>query len=125
MGPWVTKACSSFTGYFISRRGAEKLLETAFPMDMHVDLYSCMNGDMGRILAVYNTNIALDQYNALLLNGTIDSDIRLEVDATDCQLCDIPTQYKDRGILMISIPIVFVGLLAISGLWALGGRRRR
>jgi glycosyl transferase family 25 len=124
LGPWVTKACSSFTGYFLSRRGAEKLLETAFPMDMHIDLYSCMNAELGRILAVYNTNIQLDQYNALLLNGTIDSDIRLEIE-TDCQLCDTPTQYRDRGILIVSIPIVFVGLLALSGLWYLGGGRRR
>lgn len=124
LGPWVTKACSSFTGYFVTRRGAEKLLETAFPMDMHIDLYSCMNADMGRILAVYNTNISLDQYNALILNGTIDSDIRLEI-ATDCQICDIPTQYKDRGILIISIPIVFIGILAMSGLWYLGAKKRR
>jgi len=124
LGPWVMNACSAFTGYFISRRGAEKLLETAFPMDMHVDLYSCMNSDMGRIAAVYNTNIQVDQYNSLILNGTIDSDIRLELE-TDCQICEIPTQYKERGILIISIPILFVGLLSLSGMWYLSGLRRR
>jgi GR25 family glycosyltransferase involved in LPS biosynthesis len=123
-GPWVSKACSSFTGYFITRHGAQKLLETAFPMDMHVDLYSCLNAEMGNIMAVSNTNISLDQYNSLLLNGTIDSDIRPELE-TDCHICDIPTQYKERGILMVSIPILFVGLVTISGLWYLGTKRRR
>ena len=125
IGPWVTKACSVFTGYFISRRGAEKLLETAFPMDMHIDMYSCLNGEMGRIVSVYNTNIELKQYAWLKLSGfTEDSDIRVETDE-DCLICDIPTQFKQRGILIISIPILFVGLLAVSGMWYLGGKRRR
>jgi GR25 family glycosyltransferase involved in LPS biosynthesis len=123
-GPWVAKACSSFTGYFLTRHGAQKLIESAFPMDMHVDLYSCLNAEMGHILAVYNTNIELHQYNALLLNGVIDSDIRPELE-TDCHICEIPTQYKERGILIISIPILCVGLLAISGLWYMGSKRRR
>jgi hypothetical protein len=112
-----------FTGYFLSRRGAEKLMESAFPMDMHVDMYSCLNGEMGRIVSVYNTNIELKQFQWLAL-GTEDSDIRLD-NQQDCHICDVPTEFHQRGILVISIPIVFIGLLAVSGLWYLGGKRRR
>lgn len=125
IGPWITKACTVFTGYFLTRKGAEKLVETAFPMDMHVDMYSCLNGELGRIVSVYNTNIDLKQYAWLTIGMKAeDSDIRVNINE-DCLICDIPTHYKERGILVISVPVLFVALLAISGLWYLGGKRRR
>ena len=93
-------------------------------MDMHVDMFSCLNGEMGRILSVYNTNIELKQYAWLKINGFAeDSDIRIEKE--DCLICDVPTEYKQRGILIISIPVLFVGLMALSGIWYLNGLRRR
>lgn len=121
LGPWVTNTCSPFTGYLISKRGAEKLLETAFPLDMHVDLYTCLAGDLNRIFTVAHRNVVVKDY----LLKAVDSDIRADnVDA--CMICTVPTNYEKRGIVVISLPILFLGLGAMAAMYYLGmGRKRR
>ena len=115
VGPWNTKACGYFTGYLISKRGAERLLESAFPMDMHVDMYACLNADLGKIFAVSHRDI--------VVNGSqVDSDINLD---SMCQICDIPSNYKDKGIVVVNIPVLVLGIGIIYGLWYLSGMRRR
>jgi len=119
-GPWIRKTCSSFTGYMISKRGAEKLLETAFPIDMHVDLYSCLAGDIGTIFTVANRNVIVKPY-AL---KEADTDIQV---ASDCKICNVPTQMSKKGVVAVSIPIVTIGLVVSFALLYLrisGGRRR-
>ena len=121
LGPWVTNTCSPFTGYLISKRGAEKLLETAFPLDMHIDLYTCLAGDLNRIFTVAHRNVVVKDY----LLKAVDSDIRADnVDA--CMICTVPTNYEKRGIVVISLPILFLGLGAMAAMYYLGmGRKRR
>jgi GR25 family glycosyltransferase involved in LPS biosynthesis len=123
LGPWITKSCAPFTGYLISRRGAERLLENAFPIDMHVDLYTCLNADLGKILAVSHTNVAIGAYNHFS-SGTLDSDIRVESD-DGCPICDIPTHFRKKGIIIVNMPIVLVGFLGLAGLWYIYSMRRR
>ena len=119
LGPWVTNVCSAFTGYMISRRGAEKLLESAFPIDMHVDLYTCLNGELSRIMNVYHKNVNVSVY-ALQL---VDSDIQAEP-GTSCEVCDVPTRYSRKGIIIVNLPMVVMGLAIMGGLWYLSRRRR-
>ena len=120
LGSWVTNVCSSFTGYMISRRGAERLLESAFPIDMHVDLYTCLNGELNRIMTVYHKEVNVGIY-ALT---THDSDIQADAE-NSCEVCDVPTHYKRKGIIIVSIPTVVTALVVIGGLWYLSQRRRR
>jgi GR25 family glycosyltransferase involved in LPS biosynthesis len=120
IGPWVTGVCATFTGYLISRRGAEKLLETAFPIDMHVDLYTCLNGELGRTMNVYHKNVNVESY-AL---ETFDSDIQVPLDKA-CEVCNVPTHYKKKGILIINMPIIVMGVLAVGGMMYLARYKRR
>jgi GR25 family glycosyltransferase involved in LPS biosynthesis len=120
LGPWVTKTCSPFTGYLLSRNGAEKLLETAFPIDMHVDLYTCLSGELGRVFTVSHRNIVIDAH----LLKMEDSDIRIK-GSGDCHICNIPTKYERRGMIVISLPIVIMGLAVLGGIYYLGGKKRR
>jgi len=119
LGPWVTKTCSAFTGYMISKRGAEKLLETAFPIDMHVDLYTCLAGDLGKVFTVAHKNVVMDAY-AL---KSVDSDIRAD-SGGECLICNVPTKYEARGIIVVNVPILFMGLAIVGALYYMGRRRR-
>jgi GR25 family glycosyltransferase involved in LPS biosynthesis len=118
LGAWVTKTCSPFTGYLLSRRGAEKLLETAFPIDMHIDLYTCLAGDLGRVFTVAHKNIVMADY----LLKSLDSDIRVKL-GDDCHICNVPTKYETRGIVVINLPILAMGIAILGGLYYLGGVR--
>jgi len=120
LGPWVTQTCSNFTGYLISKRGAEKLLETAFPLDMHVDLYTCLAGDLNRIFSVAHRSVILDQISL----KAVDSDIRAET-STDCAICNIPTKYEKYGIIMVNIPVLVLGLGVAATIYYLRGSPRR
>jgi GR25 family glycosyltransferase involved in LPS biosynthesis len=120
IGPWFTNACAAFTGYLISRRGAERLLESAFPIDMHVDLYTCLNGELKRTINVYHTNVNVSVY-ALEL---VDSDIQVSSDKA-CIICDIPTNYRRKGIIIVNMPIVVLSLAVMGVLFYLSKSRRR
>lgn len=115
-GPWIKNVCSGFTGYLLSKQGAKKLLETAFPMDMHVDRYTCLAGDLGRIFTVLHRNVILDGYNFT----SEDTDIHK---GTDCAICNIPTKFEEQGIVVINMPILGLGLTVLGGLYYLGGGR--
>ena len=104
----------------ISKRGAEKLLETAFPIDMHVDMYTCLAGDVNRVFTVAHRNISLKQIRI----KDMDSDIRTEPDK-DCMICNIPTNFERRGIVVVNIPVVVLGLAVIGSLYYLSGNGRR
>ena len=119
VGPWITNACAAFTGYLVSRRGAERLLEAAFPIDMHVDLYTCLNGELKRTVNVYHQNVTVGVY-ALQL---VDSDIQVATDKA-CLICDVPTNYKKKGILIINLPMVVIAFCIIGGLMFLTKKRR-
>lgn len=117
-GPWITNTCGTFTGYMISRRGAERLLETAFPIDMHVDMYTCLAGSLGRVYTVFNKNVAVKPY--ALVQG--DTDIQVP---SGCLICDVPTQYREKGIMVVNVPILLISMGALMAMYYLGVKRRR
>jgi len=120
LGPWTVQTCSAFTGYLVSKKGAEKLLETAFPMDMHVDLYTCLSGDLKRVFTVSHSNVIVNPIGV----KQNDTDIRAETD-TECLICNVPTKFDSRGIILLNIPILCVALAAIGGMLYLRRLRRR
>ena len=87
---------------------------------MHVDLYTCLNGELNRIMTVYHKEVNVGIY-ALT---THDSDIQADAE-NSCEVCDVPTHYKRKGIIIVSIPTVVTALVVIGGLWYLSQRRRR
>jgi GR25 family glycosyltransferase involved in LPS biosynthesis len=118
VGPWVMNTCAAFTGYLISRRGAERLLETAFPLDMHVDLYTCLNGELGRVFTVAHREIKVKPYE--MRRG--DTDIQV---AADCKICNIPTNFSRKGMVMVNVPILLIGLGVIFAMMSLGPGKTR
>lgn len=120
LGPWITQSCAAFTGYIISKSGAEKLLETAFPLDMHVDLYTCLAGDLKRIFSVAHRGVIV---NPIGIKAS-DTDIRAE-NASDCYICNVPTKYERHGIIMVNVPVVALALGIVGAIYYLRNSGRR
>ena len=114
-GPWTTQVCGVMTGYLITKAGAQKLLDNAFPIDMHVDMYACLSSDLGHILAVSHKSVRAFPY-ALKEQ---DTDI-----ATDksCPICDVPTKYREKGMVLVSLPVAFLAVGSVLILAYLGRR---
>lgn len=103
-GPWILNTCpGGLNGYFITKEGAKKLLDTAFPIDMHVDMYICMCVELRRVNCVAHNKLVLS-----LLSESEKSDIQLQ---TECAICDLPSDYKDRGIITVNMRILFAALI--------------
>ena len=119
-GPWTTHVCTTFTGYLITKAGAKKLLETAFPIDMHVDMYTCLVEEVGKILSVKHANVVTPAYS-LKEN---DTDIQV---TQDCPICNVPTHYREKGMILVSIPVTVIALGVVAALYVLGrhGSMRR
>jgi glycosyl transferase family 25 len=115
-GDWVLNTCPGGTGgYCITKEGAKKLLEAAFPIDMHVDFYICLCAEVKRISCVAHRKIIMGS----LSEGT-KSDIQLP---SGCTICDVPTNLDGRGLTLVNIPIVMIALVAMAGLsWLSKGR---
>jgi GR25 family glycosyltransferase involved in LPS biosynthesis len=75
-----------FHCYIVSRRGAARLLERAYPIEVHVDHYAGLLSQMGMI-TVYGPSVRI------FYQRNNDSDNR---DGT-CQTCNIPTNANDVG----------------------------
>jgi len=108
-GDWIYNTCPGGTGgYLVTKEGAVKLLKNAFPIDMHVDLYMCACVDLKTIVCVLNEHLIL---STLAESGK--SDIQLP---TKCTICNIPTNYHQKGNVLINLPVITVTLVAIFGL---------
>lgn len=119
-GPWTTHECTTFTGYLISKEGARKLLENVFPIDMHIDLYAYLNSELNRILFVKHANVATPAVSL----KTNDTDIQSK---EDCPICAVPTKYRERGMILLNIPITIIGFATIGAMMYLtrGGKGLR
>ena len=117
-GPWVTNVCTTFTGYFLTKRGAQRLLENVFPIDMHIDMYACLNNDLKNILTVQHKLVKTPAFTL----KEHDTDIQV---TEDCPICDVPTKFREKGVIMVNIPILLIGLGAIAGMAWLGRGLRR
>jgi GR25 family glycosyltransferase involved in LPS biosynthesis len=116
--------CKEFVGfnsYFISRRGAEKLVKEAFPIQQHIDWYASYYAQTHPdFKIVYNKSFNLDQDPELLEKE--HSDIRTK---DTCYICDIPTDYEkmytlvskssisaNTVITVMALAILYAGVIA-------------
>ena len=105
-GPWILNTCpGGLNGYFITKEGAKKLLDMAFPIDMHVDMYICMCAELRRVKCVAHKKLILS-----LLSESEKSDIQLQ---TECAICDVPTDFKERGIITVNMRVLFVAVICL------------
>ena len=116
--PWQT--CTSLMGahaYMISRRGAEKLLAKAYPIEMHVDAYFAYMARMGHLTLLWNPSMQITP----ILD---DSDINHGGGG----ILNIPSNMEKNGIVALDITTVFgVATMAalVGGLVALAYVVRR
>jgi len=117
-GPWIFNTCpGGLNGYFITKDGAKKLLESAFPIDMHVDLYICLCTEIKNITCVAHKDLIL----SLLTEGK-KSDIQLP---GVCAMCDIPNNFQKKGLVLVNLPIVVVAAIGLFLLSYVGKGKRR
>ena len=117
-GPWIYNTCpGGLNGYLLTREGAKKLLENAFPIDMHVDLYICMNVDLKKILCVAHKDLILN-----LLVESEKSDIQLPM---GCTICNVPNNLDQKGMVVVNLPMMIVTLGIVAGLMVLNGFTRK
>jgi GR25 family glycosyltransferase involved in LPS biosynthesis len=118
-GRWHT--CQSLMGahaYMVSRRGAEKLLARAYPIELHVDAYMAFLARLGWIRMLWHPLVNLEQ-------GDLGSDIA----HGGAGILNVPTNMEREGVWaletqellgIIAIAAVAGGLVAV----AVAGRRR-
>ena len=117
-GPWIYNTCpGGLNGYLLTREGAKKLLENAFPIDMHVDLYICMNVDLKKILCVAHKDLILN-----LLVESEKSDIQLPM---GCTICNVPNNLDQKGMVVVNLPMMIITLGIVAGLMVLNGFARK
>lgn len=107
-GKW--QACESLMGtfgYMISREGARRLLEKAYPIELHVDAYMAFMARLGYIQMLWHPMIELDH-----LDGS-DSDIN----HGGAEIMDLPANPSEYGMSVLDNWEIFgvVLMAAVAG----------
>lgn len=101
--PW--SSCTSLMGahaYMLSRRGADRLLAKAYPIEMHVDAYLAYMARMGHITMLWNPALQIEQ-------DLKDSDIN----HGDNGILNVPTNMEKHGIVALEITSV-IGMMSMA-----------
>ncbi len=117
---WAYDVVCPTTGYVLFRKSAQILLENAFPIDGHVDMYMRRCTQIGILKTVHYKHLMLSQI--AVKRG--DTDIQM----SHCEICDIPTHISQSDMTVMTKKQVISGIVAIlglSGLVALQVFRRR
>jgi GR25 family glycosyltransferase involved in LPS biosynthesis len=97
--------CTSLMGahaYMISRRGADRLLARAYPIEMHVDAYLAFMARMGHVVMLWNPLLQIEQ-------DMRDSDIN----HGDEDILNVPTNMKKHGVVALELTSV-LGLVVMA-----------
>lgn len=103
---WVE--CHQFIGlqaYFISRRGADKLLKNVFPIQQHIDWFISYYAATHPFKVIHNRYINIAQRGE-------GSDIAKQ---KKCAICDIPTNVQDTHYIISkqTTDLAFIGLTSL------------
>jgi len=105
LGKEQWSSCTSLMGahaYMLSRRGAQRLLAKAYPIEMHVDAYVAFMARMGHITMLWNPVMQIDP-------DVQDSDIN----HGDTDILNVPTNMKKHGIVAMDTGSI-VGMMAMA-----------
>lgn len=101
--PWhVCKSLMGAHAYMVSRHGAQRLLERAFPIELHVDAYMAFLSRLGYIKMLWHPMLDLDP-------PSLDSDILHGTSG----ILNVPTRMETRGVVALDTREV-LGLLALA-----------
>jgi|LauGreDrversion4_2_1035121.scaffolds.fasta_scaffold128519_2 GR25 family glycosyltransferase involved in LPS biosynthesis len=119
MDGWASDIVCPTTGYVLFRDGAKKLLETAFPMDGHVDMYIWRCTQIGMFHTAHYKNLMLSQVAVKLKDSNIQGKV--------CEICDLPTKYTDKNLSIFQrsgASAYMTGVILVAGMAALYGISR-
>lgn len=112
---WET--CTSLMGafgYMVSRRGAERLLARAYPIELHVDAYLAFMSRLGYIQMMWHPLLEVEH-----------SDQGSDINHGSFGILNIPTDMEQAGVMVLDAKSI-VGIMAMSavvgGLLALAWR---
>ena len=91
-GDWLTP--TKFFGmgcYILSRKGAEKLLQSAYPIEMHIDAYIQTKANIGDILLVIHKHVYIPLRNS-----------KSNIQHGKCDLCNIPDNISNTNIQVVN-----------------------
>jgi GR25 family glycosyltransferase involved in LPS biosynthesis len=109
---WIYDAPSPTTGYVLFRETAQILLDTAFPIDGHVDMY------MRRCAQIGMLDIISYKYLIIPTVGVKQKDTDIQLNK--CELCNIPTNLSKTNLKLVtkeqilSTTIIIIGLSALA-----------
>jgi len=98
-------SCTSLMGahaYMLSRRGAQRLLARAYPIEMHVDAYMAYMARMDKIVMIWHPAMTVIQ-------EFDDSDIN----HGDLGILNVPTNMEKQGIIALDITSL-IGLMGMA-----------
>ena len=102
--PW--QLCTSLIGthaYIVSRRGAKRMLEYAYPIEMHVDAYMAYMARLERIRMIWHPIIDIPQRSATS-----------NIEHGNGRICAVPTNMDDQDMVALSINSI-IGIMVIAG----------
>jgi len=102
-GDWVTP--TKFFGmgcYIISRKGAEKLLQQVYPIEMHIDAYIQTKANIGDILLVIYKGVYIPIRNS-----------KSNIQHGKCEICNVPDK-MDQNNLRIVNKFYLYGIVAYA-----------
>ncbi len=108
---WIFDATSPTTGYVLFRDTAKVLLDNAYPIDGHVDMYMRRCSQIGMIRIVHFRYLLLGQVAV----KRKDTDIQMN----NCELCDLPTNLSKSNLQIVTQEHIFSTTLVILGLASL------
>jgi glycosyl transferase family 25 len=101
--PW--QLCTSLMGawsYIVSRRGAKRLLEKAYPIELHVDAYMAYMCRMGHCKMIWHPLIDL-----------VPADSGSDIGHGSCTICNIPTNMEKYGVIAMPLRSIF-GIMVMA-----------
>lgn len=116
-GNWEYNVHAPNTAYIVFRRGVQKLIDNALPIDGHLDHYMYRLAQIGILEHVHHRNMNVFQIPVMKK----DSDIQ----KVKCDVCDIPDDPQERGYFILSgqnKKSLFVVIVGLAGLFYLSQR---
>jgi glycosyl transferase family 25 len=113
---WSCRSQMGAHAYMLSRRGAEKLLARAYPIELHVDAYMAYMARLGLITILRHPLIDIEP-----------GDFGTDIGHGSMSILNVPTKMEVRGFTVLNVREV-VGLIMISAVTggiialAVGGR---
>lgn len=108
--------------YFITKKGAKKLLEVVYPISFHIDRFEALCCEMGIIKVFHDNRLIVKQMNVT------KSDIAMR----GCRICNVPTNFSDDFVLekkwrhtQLRIEEILLATLLISGIYLYVSKKRK